>query len=242
MLTSHQFTLDCLQSYAESGDLIDNTNGVFAHSPVPKCENGVEGFYLTFEDHQYQGLLQSLDYGRCCFFSADVKKWLNSPNVWPTNFFDLWDIHDDIVKQSNKERSINYYKNQTIEQKESRSESIKEGLRKRSEEEEHHRMRGLREYNDNLPREAKIAKAKRMRDPFNARATAEDKRRIAEKARQDNNKPIEVSFPNGLIGVYPSANIAALFTGLAGTTLRNWARSGGFGRYGKNKGYGARYI
>jgi hypothetical protein len=242
MLTSHQFTLDCLQSYAESGDFVDKTNGVFAHSPVPKCENGTEGFYLTFEDHQHQGLLQSLDYGRCCFFSPDVRKWLNFPDVWPTNFFGLWDIHDEIVKQSNKERSTNYYLNQTIEQKENRSKAIKQGLGKRSTEEEHHRMRGCRQYTDNLSKEEKSAKAKRMRDAFNARATVEDKIRIAEKARQDNNKPIEVYFPNGLIGVYSSAKTAALFTGLAGTTLRNWAVNGRFGKYGKNKGYGARYL
>ena len=228
--------------YAETGDLVDKSNGVFAHSPVPKCENGTEGFYLTFDDHQHQGLLQSLDYGRCCFFSPDVKKWLNSPDIWPENFFGLWDIHDSIFQENNKKLSKQYYENQTPEQKKSKSDAIRNSFKKRTREEEYQRTKGMREYNVNLSKETQIEKAKRMRDTFNARATEEDKRRIAEKARQDNNKPIEVTFPNGLIGTYPSAKVAALFTGLAGTTLRNWARKGGEGKNGKNKGHGARYL
>lgn len=103
MLPNEKFALECRQRYAESGDLIDKDNGVFAHCPVPKCKAGTEGLYLTFEDHQHQGLLQSVDFDECCFFSGDVKYWLNNCDPLPSNWFALWDIYEEFASKQSKE-------------------------------------------------------------------------------------------------------------------------------------------
>jgi hypothetical protein len=102
MLPNEKFALACRQKYAESGDLIDKDNGVFAHCPVPECEGGTEGLYLTFDDHQNQGLLQSVDFDRMCFFPSDVKHWLQTCSEFPDDYFKLWDIFDHYVKEHQK--------------------------------------------------------------------------------------------------------------------------------------------
>jgi hypothetical protein len=101
MLPNEKFALDCRQRYAESGDLVDRDNGVFAHCPIPECEGGTEGLYLTFEDHQHQGLLQSVDFDRICFFPGHVKQWLLTCCEFPEGYFDLWDIYDFYVSSIN---------------------------------------------------------------------------------------------------------------------------------------------
>ena len=93
-LKNEAFALGCLQRYAENGDLVDKTNGVFAHFPVPECLGGTEGAYLTFEDHQAQGLLQADDYGLASYFPGDVYNWLLSGNFPHYDWFALWDYWD----------------------------------------------------------------------------------------------------------------------------------------------------
>ena len=61
----------------------------FAHCPEPSSK-GDWGYYLTFNDHQHQGLLQSKDMGRRCFYTANVKLWLDT---YPPNYFELYDIY-----------------------------------------------------------------------------------------------------------------------------------------------------
>ncbi len=94
MLPNERFALDCLQRYAENGDIIDATNGQFAHCPQPE-RYGDKGYYLTWEDHQHQGLLQSRDMGECCFFNRDTLRWLRECIHWPEGYFELWDIYDE---------------------------------------------------------------------------------------------------------------------------------------------------
>lgn len=90
-LKNEAFALSCLQKYAENGDLVDKTNGVFAHFPVPQCLGGTEGAYLTWEDHQAQGLLQADDYGLASFFPGHVHRWLRTGDFPACDWFALWD-------------------------------------------------------------------------------------------------------------------------------------------------------
>lgn len=94
MLPNEEFALACRQYYAEEGSIVDKRNGQFAHSPYPDGM-GDTGYYLLWEHHQHQGLLQSRDVGRCCFFTPDARKWLLECNYFPENYFDLWDIYDE---------------------------------------------------------------------------------------------------------------------------------------------------
>ena len=93
MLPNEIFALSCRAYYDEQGLIVDKTNGEFAHCPYPEGM-GETGYYLLHEHHQQQGLLQSKDLGKCCFFSGDTKKWLRECNYWPDNYFGLWDIYE----------------------------------------------------------------------------------------------------------------------------------------------------
>jgi len=84
MLPNEVFALECLARYAKEGLVVDSSNGQFAHCPYPKPKGqkkrlaGDLGYWLTFEDHQHQGLLQSVDFDRRCFFAGDVQHWLDT--------------------------------------------------------------------------------------------------------------------------------------------------------------------
>jgi len=97
MLPNEVFALKCRERYAEDGLVVDDSNGHFAHCPLPK-KLGEKGYYLLWEDHQWQGLLQSRDVGRKCFWAADVKKWLLSAN-FVEGYFDLWDIYEEFTSR-----------------------------------------------------------------------------------------------------------------------------------------------
>ena len=83
MLPNEVFALECLARYAREG-LVRDSTWEFAHCPEPRPEGqtfrkaGDKGYYLTFFDHQHQGLLQSIDFDCRCFFSNDVKIWLDT--------------------------------------------------------------------------------------------------------------------------------------------------------------------
>lgn len=96
MLPNELFALECLQRYVENGDIVDSSNGQFAHCPQPK-RYGNTGYYLLWEDHQHQGLLQSRDVGEKCFFNGDAKKWLSECDPFPENYFELWDIYYEFL-------------------------------------------------------------------------------------------------------------------------------------------------
>jgi hypothetical protein len=94
MLPNEEFALACRAYYEEQGLIVDATNGEFAHCPLPRSM-GETGYYLLWEHHQQQGLLQSKDLGERYFFPGNVKCWLLTCNYWPANFFDLWDVYDE---------------------------------------------------------------------------------------------------------------------------------------------------
>ena len=93
MLPNEEFALACRQYYAEEGSIVDSTNGQFAHSPLTRHECDT-GYHLLWGHHQHQGLLQSKDLDKCCFFAGDVKKWLAECDYFPDNYFELWDIYE----------------------------------------------------------------------------------------------------------------------------------------------------
>jgi hypothetical protein len=102
MLSNERFALECRARYEAQGLIVDASNGEFAHSPLTRkeCETG---YYLLHGDHQHQGLLQSRDLGKCCFFAPDVKRWLENFAPSIENSEELWDIYREGTKRHNEE-------------------------------------------------------------------------------------------------------------------------------------------
>jgi hypothetical protein len=93
MLPNEVFALACRAYYEEQGLIVDETNGQFAHSPWTRKECDT-GYYLLWGHHQHQGLIQSKDLNKCCFFSGDVIKWLRECDYFPEGYFELWDTYE----------------------------------------------------------------------------------------------------------------------------------------------------
>ena len=93
MLSNERFALDCIARYEAQGLVVDARNGEFAHCPLTRHECDT-GYYLLHEDHQHQGLLQSKDLGKCCFYAHHTLKWLKECDCFSENYFELWDIYD----------------------------------------------------------------------------------------------------------------------------------------------------
>jgi hypothetical protein len=104
MLPNEVFALACRAYYDEIGLVVDATNGEFAHSPLTKRECDT-GYYLLHEHHQHQGLLQSQDLNKCCFFASDALTWLKKCDYWPENYFELWDIYEKYSSEHSRENA-----------------------------------------------------------------------------------------------------------------------------------------
>lgn len=102
MLPNEAFALACRAYYDEMGLIVDERNGEFAHCPYPRGM-GETGYYLLHEHHQHQGILQSRDVGRCCFYVGVAKQWLLSCDYWPDNYFELWDIFEEYTRKQSSE-------------------------------------------------------------------------------------------------------------------------------------------
>lgn len=98
LLPNEKFALECRARYEAMGLVVDEKNGEFAHCPYPRGM-GDAGYYLLHEDHQHQGLLQSKDVGRCCFWVGNVKNWLITCDPIPAGYFDLCDIYDEYASK-----------------------------------------------------------------------------------------------------------------------------------------------
>ena len=97
------FAIECMAKYAMEG-LNVNYRGIhngrrdeFAHCPEPSSK-GDWGYYLTFNDHQHQGLLQSKDMGYQCFYTGKVSNWLKPEQP---NFFELYGIFKYYISGEN---------------------------------------------------------------------------------------------------------------------------------------------
>jgi len=117
MLPNEVFARECRKKYEEQGLIVDKRNGQFAHCPLPKGM-GDEGLYLLWGDHQHQGLLQSRDVGRRCFYAYDVKLWLDT---FPEGFFELYEIYDEFNSGKNHSQ---FGVPRTEEQKKAHSEKM----------------------------------------------------------------------------------------------------------------------
>ena len=105
MLKSEEFVLDCLNRYSREGLTVNANNGEFAHYPKPECLGGTTGAYLLHGDHQLHGLLQSIDFGKCCFYPGHVKKWLLSYKEVLDDFEYLWEVYERYTSQHGAERA-----------------------------------------------------------------------------------------------------------------------------------------
>jgi hypothetical protein len=94
MLPNEVFALECRAYYESIGLVVDATNGEFAHCPYPEGM-GETGYYLLWEHHQQQGILQSRDVGQCCFFVGHANKWLLECDPIPEDYFSLWDMFEE---------------------------------------------------------------------------------------------------------------------------------------------------
>jgi len=91
-MDQHTWVRQCLSHYDEHG-LTPEPGWQRAHYPVPECAGGQNTVWLTWEHHQTQGLLQSEEYGRMCFYNRDVIRFLVNGPLLP-GWFDLWDLYD----------------------------------------------------------------------------------------------------------------------------------------------------
>jgi hypothetical protein len=105
MLPNEKFALECRAYYDEIGLVVDKRNGQFAHCPYPEGM-GETGYYLLWEHHQQQGLLQSRDLNRCCFFPADTLRWLKECDYFSNNFFELWDVYEQYASELGKTAAL----------------------------------------------------------------------------------------------------------------------------------------
>jgi hypothetical protein len=110
MLSNEVFALACRARYEKQGLIVDERNGEFAHSPLTRKECDT-GYYLLHADHQHQGLLQSRDLNKCCFFPAHTKIWLETCDILPSNFFELWDIYEKYASKLSRENAEKLHEN-----------------------------------------------------------------------------------------------------------------------------------
>lgn len=94
-MNQHEFVAGCLAYYRENDIQPGDPNEgrwETAHYPLPRGSGG-ETIKLLSEHHQIQGLLQSAEVGRCCFFAGDTKRFLTSGS-FVEGWFGLWDLYE----------------------------------------------------------------------------------------------------------------------------------------------------
>ena len=152
MLPNEKFALECRDRYAEDGLVVDESNGEFAHCPLPRGL-GESGYYLLHDDHQHQGLLQSRDVGRKCYWIPDVKRWLTTTH-FVDGYFELWDIFDEfnIATEETKGKISESKKGKPM----SEEERLKRIGRTHSEETRRKMSEGQRRYRERIRREKEL--------------------------------------------------------------------------------------
>jgi hypothetical protein len=230
MLSNEEFALACRAYYEEQGLVVDERNGQFAHSPLTRteCETG---YYLLWEHHQHQGLLQSRDLNKCCFFTPDTRNWLLTADYFPDNYFELWDIYEEFASWAVRRMSPSSKANagRKISQK------LKKFNAKLTPEERKEKVKHLHTSEALKKRGKAISLALHNR-------TSEKKRAHIEKRIASRKKKVEIHFPNGRIGTYLSVSFASRATGIAINCISKWACSGKVMSKDKYKGFSARYV
>jgi hypothetical protein len=235
MLPNEEFALACRAYYEEQGLIVDKTNGQFAHCPLPRDECDT-GYYLFWEHHQHQGLLQSKDLNKKCFFTPDTRNWLLTADYFPDNFFELWDIYDEFKRSEISQMlTPEAIAKRTITQRNQRKGKVPREF--------HTKEAKLRRKCSNSGGRGRSSKEAILRQAATLKKTLSSLTPLQRSARVHYLfKPIEITFPTGRVGVYPSVSIAAIALGIASTTPRGWVTKGTPVLSGPNKGYSARYL
>jgi hypothetical protein len=102
-MDQHEWVRACMARYKEQG-LTPEPGGEWqeAHYPAPRGE-GEDTVWLLHNDHQVQGILQSEEYGRMCFYPYDALKFLNSGPFVP-GWFELYSLYKKWSKEHSKKR------------------------------------------------------------------------------------------------------------------------------------------
>ena len=95
-MRSHRFAMAASEWALANGD--PESGWEKAHTPLPVGE-GNTWVWLPHDLHQIHGLLQSQDLGRKCFWTSDVKRFLEGPQFC-VNWFELFDIYTNITGES----------------------------------------------------------------------------------------------------------------------------------------------
>jgi len=200
MLPNEEFALACLAYYEEQGLIVDATNGQFAHCPFPKGM-GETGYYLLWEHHQHQGLLQSRDIGERCFFVGHAHKWLRECDYFPNDYFGLWQIFEEFAKPSH---DLSYLQSAEVRQKRKEGQQRAGCVAKQlnTEEVKDRASEGRRKFWDS-DRSLELRERFRKRRPSRARR-------------------IEIEFVNGKVGVYSTVKMASLALSVNSGTICRW--------------------
>ena len=199
MLPNEEFALACRAYYEEQGLIVDATNGQFAHCPLPRSM-GETGYYLLWEHHQQQGLLQSRDVGKRCFFVGHAHKWLKECECWPDNYFDLWEIFEEFSKPTH---DISYLQSAEVKQRR------REGQKKSG-------------YSGQLQTEKAQKRAAEGRRSFWRSDRSLELRERIRNRRSSKARRVEIEFVNGKIGTYSTVKIAAIALGVNPGTICRW--------------------
>jgi hypothetical protein len=106
-MNQHEWVELCQQYYKDEGLCPGNPyDGDWEEAHYPEPDGiGDEKILLLHEHHQIQGILQSEEYGRMCFWIPNVKPVLYG--IWWTNWFELCDIFHKWTKRTS-ENSLSY--------------------------------------------------------------------------------------------------------------------------------------
>ena len=70
-----------------------------AHTPYPRGM-GESTVPLLHEHHVIHDLWQSEELGECHFYNINVLRVLNKSGFWPSSWFDLWEIYDELSTEN----------------------------------------------------------------------------------------------------------------------------------------------
>jgi hypothetical protein len=106
-MNQHEWVQQCTSFYQNHGLTPGNPeDGDWeeCHYPSPK-KMGDKTILMLHDHHQVQGLLQSEEYNKMCFFSGDVKSFLiKGPFV--ENWFELWDLYEKHLAIHSSKNSV----------------------------------------------------------------------------------------------------------------------------------------
>jgi hypothetical protein len=91
-MNQHEWVQRCVEYYKQN-DFTPEPGREWqrAHYPAPKGV-GEGTIWLMHDHHQVQGILQSEEYGRMCFYPYDAKKSLTEGPFVP-GWFELWELY-----------------------------------------------------------------------------------------------------------------------------------------------------